>query len=692
MTAVPSLSSAEHSVEGGDATRIEATDASRTLRDVAGLDGIRGLAVAAVFCFHAGLPWAPGGFLGVSVFFTLSGFLITSLLIEEAHTTGGVDLGRFWARRVRRLVPAALATVAGVLVLAAFAWHLQPATLRADTLSALANVANWHFLAAGRSYADLFQAPSPLLHFWSLAIEEQFYLLFPIAVWLVVRTSRTPRQSRRRLRRLLVGGVLVSGAVTLIAAHVGATTFVYYSLPTRAAELLLGALLATALRPRVNRPALTGPWPSIVGGVALVLVAWLVATTSVTSSWVEHGGLILFPALSAAVIVSALGRGPVSALLSWSPLQKLGRISYGVYLYSWPIILWLTPARVGTHGAPLIVVQAAVTLAVASASYRWLEMPIRQGRALRGRSTWIALPIAVSVAAMTVFLVTATLPAPASVNLVSAQVALKRRLQQSAALRVDAVSRGPRVAFYGDSTALVLGLGVISWSMAHGAPIVSVDGSVGLGCGITRGGQVRFEGTVRPARSDCGDWAQTWPAALVASRPDVAVVEVGPFDVADRLLAGDSQWRAPGDPIYDAYLHSEMLQAADVFLTRGIRLVWLTSPDIDDQVALPPGVTGPENDPARMARFNMILRTVAAERPGSTVVDLSAWVRSWPGGPFDPALRPDGVHFSTDSATADAAPWLVPLLLRADGLRMPRTASPRPARSSKGGYKLTVAR
>jgi peptidoglycan/LPS O-acetylase OafA/YrhL len=691
VTAVPSVSRAVRSGGAGDATRPEATDATRTLRGVAGFDGIRGLAVAAVFCFHAGLPWARGGFLGVSVFFTLSGFLITSLLIEEAHTTGGVDLGRFWARRVRRLVPAALATAGGVLVLAVFAWHLQPATLRADTLSALANVANWHFLAAGRSYADLFQAPSPLLHFWSLAIEEQFYLLFPIAVWFLVRTSRTPRQSRRRLRRLLFGGVLASAGVTLIAAHVGATTFVYYSLPTRAAELLLGALLATALRPRVNRPALTGPWPSILGGVALVVIAWLVATTTVTSNWVEHGGLILFPALSAAVIVAALGRGPVNALLSWSPLQKLGRISYGVYLYSWPMILWLTPARVGTHGAPLIVVQAAVTLAVASASYRWLEMPIRQGRAFLGRS-WIAWPIAVTVAAMTVVLVTATLPAPATVNLASAQVAFKRRLQQSAALRVDATTRGPRVAFYGDSTALVLGLGVISWSMTHGAPIVSVDGNVGLGCGITRGGQVRFEGTIRPARSDCGDWAQTWPASLVAARPDVAVVEVGPFDVSDRLLAGDSQWRAPGDPMYDAYLHSEMLQAADVFLTRGIRTVWLTSPDIDDQASLPPGVTGPENDPARMATFNTILRTVAAERPGVTVVDLSAWVRRWPNGPFDPALRPDGVHFSTDSATADAAPWLVPLLLQADGLRTPRPARPQPTRSSKGGYKLTVAR
>lgn len=680
MSDLQIASSARGDPPGGASEQIDQSARTRTLRDVAGLDGIRGLAVAGVFCFHAGVPGARGGFLGVSVFFTLSGFLITSLLLEEAHTTGRIDLRRFWVRRVRRLLPPALATVAGVLVLAAFAWHLQPAALRTDTLTALADVANWHFIADGRSYAALFQAPSPLLHFWSLAIEEQFYLLFPVAVWLLIRTSRAARQSRRRLRRLLLAGVVLSATITIVAAHAGATTFVYYSLPTRAAELLVGALLATALRPSISRPALTGPWPSIVGGIALVLMFWLVMTTTVTSAWVENGGLILFAVLSAAVIIAALGRGPIAGLLAFSPLQKLGRISYGVYLYSWPIILWLTPARVGVNGAPLVLLQAVVTLVVAGLSYRWLEMPIRRGQAPRGRWAWVAAPIAVSVAATAAVLVTAALPAPASVNLAADQAALKRRVQQSTVLPIDAARPPARVAFYGDSSALVTGLGVATWSSTHGTPLASVNGNVGLGCGITRGGQVRFEGTIRPARSDCGDWAQTWPAALTAARPDVAVVEVGPFDVADRLLAGGSQWQAPGDPIYDSYLKSEMLQAADVFLTRGIHLVWLTSPDIDDQADLPPGVTGPENDPARMTRFNMILRAVAAERPGLSVVDLSGWVQRWPGGPFDPALRPDGVHFSTTSAATDVAPWLTPLILRTAGLSGPRTGDERPKR------------
>jgi hypothetical protein len=158
----------------------------------------------------------------------------------------------------------------------------------------------------------------------------------------------------------------------------------------------------------------------------------------------------------------------------------------------------------------------------------------------------------------------------------------------------------------------------------------------------------------------------------MAVRPDIAVVEVGAFDVADRLLAGDSHWRAPGDPIYDSYLKSEMLQATDVFLSRGIHVVWLTSPDIDDQVDLPPGATGPENDPARTTRFNEILHEVATERPGLKVVDLADWVRRWPRGPFDPALRPDGCislprrrrpMSPRGSSPRSCGPWDLPILV-----------------------------
>ena len=146
------------------------------------LDGLRGIAVAGVLAFHAGM--LGGGFLGVSTFFTLSGFLIGRLLLDEADATGYIDLRRFWARRARRLVPASLVCAVGVLLFAATAGSpSQLRSLRADMLAALAQVANWRFLALGKGYANRFADPSPLQHYWSLAIEEQFYLTLPIVVW-----------------------------------------------------------------------------------------------------------------------------------------------------------------------------------------------------------------------------------------------------------------------------------------------------------------------------------------------------------------------------------------------------------------------------------------------------------------------------------------------------------------------------
>jgi len=161
-----------------------------------GLDGLRGLAVAGVVAFHAGFSWATGGFLGVSTFFTLSGFLITSLLVAERASTGRIALGAFWARRARRLLPASLATLLGVAALASWlATPEQLADLRGDVLGALFYVANWRFILDGQSYGELFATPSPVLHFWSLAIEEQLYIFFPLVVVLARRLEPRPATS-----------------------------------------------------------------------------------------------------------------------------------------------------------------------------------------------------------------------------------------------------------------------------------------------------------------------------------------------------------------------------------------------------------------------------------------------------------------------------------------------------------------
>ncbi len=178
---------------------------------IRGLDGLRGLAVAAVVLFHSQLTFARGGFLGVSAFFTLSGFLITRLLIDERARTGRVGLRAFWARRARRLLPAAFVTLAGVLVFGAtVATGDQLRSLRGDVLAAIGYVANWRFYFAGRSYSHLFSAPSPVLHFWSLAIEEQFYVVFPLVVALTLRVGRG--------RRSVLGGLFAAGGIASVIA------------------------------------------------------------------------------------------------------------------------------------------------------------------------------------------------------------------------------------------------------------------------------------------------------------------------------------------------------------------------------------------------------------------------------------------------------------------------------------------
>ncbi|MSY22851.1 MAG: acyltransferase family protein, partial [Actinobacteria bacterium] len=211
---------------------------------VPALDGLRGLAVAAVVLYHAEFKVMIGGYLGVSTFFTLSGFLITTLLINESARNGSVALGAFWGRRFRRLLPASLATLA--LVATLFAWLVatadQRATMQGDIIASVFDVANWHFIFQGASYGDLFVAPSPVLHFWSLAIEEQFYLVFPVLLVLLWRVSK----ARLRVIGLTLGALaLCSAALPWIFTM--SKDRIYFGTDTRAAELLLGGVLAVVL-------------------------------------------------------------------------------------------------------------------------------------------------------------------------------------------------------------------------------------------------------------------------------------------------------------------------------------------------------------------------------------------------------------------------------------------------------------
>ncbi len=623
------------------------------------LDGLRGLCVLAVMLFHAGFGWAIGGYLGVSTFFTLSGFLITSLLFGERHGTGSIDLRRFWSRRFRRLMPAALATLGlAVLFGATVADPGQLRDLRGDVLAALAYVANWRFILDDQSYADLFAGPSPVLHFWSLAIEEQFYMLFPLVTAGVLGVAGG---SRRRLASVLAVGAALSFALPLLFDW--SRNRIYFGTDTRAVELLIGSLVGLLLYrrriPRSARPvvALTG-----VGGLALMV--WLMATTTQGSGWLYDGGLGLYAGISAMVIVSAVQPwSPVSRLLARRPLVGLGRISYGVYLYHWLVYLWLTPERTGLALWPLFGLRALLTLAAATASYRLLEEPIRRARLVTAHQARRLVPAAAIGLAVALVVVTTHPPEPL-IDFAAAEEALAA----TEIAPMDHPPTGdpagdlpapppPRIAMFGDSTALMTAVGLTSWMEKTGAA-VNAGGNSWLGCGVGRGGERRaFPGDDSSAPDGCDDWETTWAAAIDEGSPDLAVVQVGPWEVADRRLPGDDEWRAPGDPTYDRYLLEEMVTATDVLSAGGAEVVWLTSPPVG------PGTSGNEierrgdaADPARMQRVNELMTEAAERRPGTAhVLDLAGYVASTGE---DVRLRPDGVHFGPETAEEVVRDWL----------------------------------
>ena len=368
----------------------------RTIDYEPGLDGLRALSIVGVLAFHACATsslggWVRGGNLGVSVFFTLSGFLITSLLVTEHARSGRIDLARFWTRRIRRLVPASLTVVLAVSLLSATSWFDVRA---ADALAATWSFTNWHVIAGGD--ARLLQTiVGPLGPTWSLSVEEQFYVLLASGVWLATRT-------RQPVRAVVIGATFaVAGSVVLANTVSDWSPRLEFGTDVRAAELAIGCLLAIAVRSGrehlVRRAAAfdTAGLLAVTGLVVLFLTAG-------TAPWLLRGGHVLVALVSSAAIVGVLAHRRLHTFASVPALVAVGRWSYSLYLVHWPVFLVLSPDRTGIDGVALVTVKLVVAFAVAILLHLAVEQPIRRRQPSTAItvSAWLGASAAVSVVAL----------------------------------------------------------------------------------------------------------------------------------------------------------------------------------------------------------------------------------------------------------------------------------------------------
>jgi peptidoglycan/LPS O-acetylase OafA/YrhL len=395
----------------------------RGQRYMPGLDGLRAIAVIAVILYHLGFSWAPGGLLGVGVFFTLSGYLITDLLLAQLDGGDGgtkAALRDFWLRRARRLLPALFLMLAVVAGWVALIGPAQPSQFGQAVGAAALYIANWQLVVQHVSYFARFAAPSPLGHLWSLGVEEQFYILWPLILLLALRFVREGSRLKPKLAGLTM---LLAGASALEMALLFRPSFdpsrVYYGTDTRAFELLIGAALAmvwpsAGLRAQVARGAVAVF--DVVGATCLAGIVVMIWRASEFSPFLYDGGFVLL-SFATALLVATIAH-PASRLagvIGSRPLRWIGERSYGIYLWHYPIIVLSTPS--GAHGVNLLraAAQVAATVLVASLSWRYVEQPVRHGalgrlwrrvrrRGLRGaavsRTGWAALAGSIALLAL----------------------------------------------------------------------------------------------------------------------------------------------------------------------------------------------------------------------------------------------------------------------------------------------------
>jgi peptidoglycan/LPS O-acetylase OafA/YrhL len=664
------------------------------------LDGLRGLAVLAVVLFHAelvygGRQWFGAGFLGVDAFFVLSGFLITALLLVERQSTGRVALGDFWSRRARRLLPALFALVGAVALYAVFdAESAELAQIRRHGLASLAYLANWQFIREGTSYFTQFDVPSPFQHLWSLAIEEQWYVFWPLVVMAVLR-----RGSARALMWVSIAGALGSAVLMALLFEPGEDpSRVYFGTDTRAQSLLVGSAFSAALISGVTVP----DWFArrvlpAVATVVTVGLGYLWVTGDWRDEWYYRGGFLALAVATGIVVVAVVqpeGNWLRSAL-SWRPLVALGLISYGVYLWHWPIFLVVdreVPALRNWSFEAITALRLVVTLVVAILSYLLLERPIRRGAlSRRVRFAPALIPITAAALVALLFVTTSGAPRPTlpvaradGVTGPDGQVG-PLPTRDDLAEGIDPTTRPmPADAATTDATKVLVVGDSVAYTMANGftpeiqsASDLMVWNQTVLFCELPEGPRLENGLQVEPSDT-CADRSRVWRKNVEQFDPDVVVLQVGAWEIFNRKV--DGEWLGFGSGEYNAYFTDLLHDAIDTLSAEGATVVLLSSPHFERSDAMS-AREWTQNETWRTTHLNELFAEVADERSDTVLLPLGSWL--CPDGEHcmhDLAtgglVRYDGVHFTDDGAIA-AAQWLGPQLkavaLSADGGTAPTT-------------------
>lgn len=628
-------------LRGGPAADAEAAEEAPpgSIDHVRSLDGLRAVAVLAVLLFHAGAAGLRGGFLGVDLFFVLSGYLITGILLRSvespANSRGlmGV-LPEFWLRRARRLLPAIFA-VAAVVAVARFAMTSGDvaAQWKTDIFAAVLYATNWLQVWRSGDYFAQFQDASPLLQTWSLSIEEQFYIVFPFVVsFLIAR-----RLSRRWLAVVFTCAGFASALWMAFLATRGASDGrMYFGTDTRAQTLLFGAALG-ALLPRPS--AATGHQSvarSAIGWTGLAGFLVLIHTLTEKSSILYLGGFVALAACGIAMVWAALGNAKSSFVraMSWRPLVALGTISYGIYLWHWPIFLW-SGGDIG-EPAPLstVVLKLSVTLAVAVASYFLIELPVRFGTFAAWPRRRQALAFLTSAAFV---LGLASVPPYRVVTGREQPSALPDRTLWPARRNLY-----EPLFIGGDSVAFSLN----SYFPQGRYPGYDIRLSAHMGCGITDG-PFLYEGKARDNSKTCDPWRQDWQDLLSSHNFSASVITASHVDLFDRDV--DGNFFPPGTPEYAKVLRDGLAEQVAVAGQAGKIPVYVLGfacvrPLRDSEIV---------GDPARVRSANIQLREAVAAIPGVTFIDMEP-ITCGPDGAITTVngvdVRKDGVHWTPEGA------------------------------------------